>query len=110
MANSSAIASRPTGTRKKLDSLYVIFLSAVAFFPLILDFVPFYPAGLPSWVKIPYEFYSVQYNDPLFAKHPPFFQLYVFVEAFYLVPMAIYGIVGLIKGTYFFRSVSSNPC
>jgi hypothetical protein len=97
MASPSSMVTRPIGNRK-LDILYIVFLSAVAFFPLILDFVPFYPIELPSWAKTPYNFYSTQYNDPLFMNHPPFFQLYVFIEAFYLVPMALYGINGLLNG------------
>ncbi|KAG9233116.1 hypothetical protein BJ875DRAFT_505558 [Amylocarpus encephaloides] len=102
---------------RKMDMLYIGWMSSVAFFPIsvismartsipnpdsagiVLDFVPYYPIALPSWATFAYDFYIREFNDPLYAKDPPFFQLFLVLECIYLVPMSIMGIRVLIKDT-----------
>lgn len=61
--------------------------------------MPFYPVKLPSWATTLYNHYRSNYNDPLYEKNPPFFQLYVAIEVMYSVPICIWAIRGLISGT-----------
>ncbi|EER40506.1 conserved hypothetical protein [Histoplasma capsulatum var. duboisii H88] len=83
---------------RKLDLLYVVFLSATVFLAFSIDFVPFYPPGLfPQWTTAIYDFYVNNYNDPLYVKDPPFFQLFVVMEALYAVPLSLWAIRGFIQ-------------
>lgn len=73
---------------------------------IAIDFVPFYPPGLfPQWTTAIYDFYVNNYNDPLYVKDPPFFQLFVVMEALYAVPLSLWAIRGFIQGV----SLSSPP-
>ena len=67
---------------------------------IAIDFVPLYPVKLPSWATTLYDYYRTNYNDPLYAKDPPFFRVYVFIEAVYLVPTCIWAIRPLIQVTF----------
>ncbi|KKZ63172.1 hypothetical protein EMCG_02468 [[Emmonsia] crescens] len=83
---------------RKLDILYVGFLSATVFLAFAIDFVPFYPTGLlPPWTTTIHDFYVKNYNDPLYARDPPFFKLFVVIEAVYSVPLSLWAIRGLIR-------------
>ncbi|OJD24151.1 hypothetical protein ACJ73_04486 [Blastomyces percursus] len=83
---------------RKLDILYVVFLSTTVFLAFAIDFVPFYPAGLfPQWATAVHDFYVNNYNDPLYVKDPPFFQLFVAIEVLYSVPLSLWAIRGLIQ-------------
>ena len=64
-----------------------------------VDFVPLYPVELPSWVTSIYRYFRINYNDPLYEKDPPFFRLYVIIEAVFSVPTCVLAIRGLIQGT-----------
>jgi len=67
---------------------------------IAIDFIPLIPNYhlLPSWITSTHDNYITDYNDPLFVRNPPFFQLTTWLELFILVPLEIGGIWGLING------------
>lgn len=100
----SGASSQPGHRRpvwgRKIDMFYIVFLFLVVFLALTIDFVPLYPVKLPSWSTTLHDYYRMNYNDPLYAKDPPFFRLYVFIEAIYSVPTCIWAIRGLIQDNH----------
>ncbi|KAK0509433.1 hypothetical protein JMJ35_007827 [Cladonia borealis] len=82
---------------RKLDLIYIVFLSLLTFLALTLDFIPLYPIPLPSWCQALYTYYRTHYNDPLYARDPPFFRFYVALEVVYNVPVSLWAIRGLVK-------------
>lgn len=95
-APSAASNAQPIWSRKR-DLFYVVFLFLVVFLALTIDLVPLYPVELPSWATILYDYFRINYNDPLYEKDPPFFRLYVIIEAVFSVPTCIWAIRGLIQ-------------
>lgn len=82
---------------RKRDMFYVVFLFFVIFLALTVDFIPLYPVELPSWATMLYDYFRINYNDPLYERDPPFFRLYVVIEAVFSVPTCVWAIRGLIQ-------------
>jgi len=61
-----------------------------------IDLIPLYPISLQPYTSFLYDYFRTTYNDPLYFKDPPFFRLYIIVEAVYTVPMCLWSIRGLI--------------
>lgn len=87
-------SSLSSGTAQSRAMLNVLLSYCTA-----IDFVPLYPAVTPSWARTFYDYFRLKYNDPLYAKDPPFFRLYAIVEAVFTVPVCVWSIRGLIQGT-----------
>ncbi len=53
---------------------------------------------LPRWTRTLFDHYMAEYADPLYIVDPPYFQMYVLIEALFVVPVAALGIRGLLRG------------
>ncbi|KAH6674870.1 transmembrane protein 6/97 [Halenospora varia] len=93
--------SKPAGPRsiwtRKADMLYIVILAMLSIFPLFLDFIHYSPIPLPKIFHFPLDWFKAEYNDPLYTRDPPFFKLFIIVEAVYLLPMSLWCIRGLVK-------------
>ena len=66
-----------------------------------IDLIDLYPISPPTWFRSFHTYFIANYNDPLYAKNPPFFRLYLLIEAFCSIPASLWCIRGLIRGKYF---------
>jgi hypothetical protein len=66
----------------------------------VVDLQPLYPQSLiPSWMRGIIPFYVKTYNDLFFIGEPqPFFEFFMYMEAFIQVPVMIWGIPALLRG------------
>lgn len=82
--------SRPRDT---LITLFIFsFVPTIVFF----DIIHLYPTQLvPTVLLDTQEWYKTFFNDVLTIHHPPYFTYFKYVEAFYELPVALYGVWGL---------------
>ncbi|CUS14792.1 unnamed protein product [Tuber aestivum] len=82
-----------------VDKLYLaffaMFIPAMAF----VDLIPIWPRAIvpaPLWAL--HEFYLDNFNDQLVIKFPTWFSVFIFFEACYNLPVAIWIFLGIRRG------------
>jgi len=63
---------------------------------LAVDLYPLYPVSVvPGWMTGLRKFYVRTYKDAFFVSPPPFFQLYLYLELLYHLPLSMWAIGAL---------------
>jgi len=78
--------------------------SLIAINNLVMDLSRYYPAAFrPSFTVSLHEYYIATYRDRFFIAPPAWFHAYMVLEALYHIPLSLWAIPALLRGTSFLR-------
>jgi len=81
------------------DKLYLAFFAMFIPMMAFVDLIPIWPRAIipaPLWAL--HTFYLENFNDQLAIKSPTWFSVFLFFEAFYNLPAAIWIFLGIRRG------------
>lgn len=81
------------------DKLYLAFFAMFIPMMAFVDLIPIWPRAIipaPLWAL--HKFYLENFNDQLAIKSPTWFSVFLFFEAFYNLPAAIWIFLGIRRG------------
>ncbi|OCK79314.1 hypothetical protein K432DRAFT_383163 [Lepidopterella palustris CBS 459.81] len=89
--------ARPLISRKR-DIAYLVFFIIHLPVMFIVDLTPLYPSSVkPAFMLAIREFYITTYRDQFFVAPPTWFNVYMWMEALYHVPLSVWAIGALIR-------------
>ncbi|GAB7326675.1 hypothetical protein MBLNU13_g10634t1 [Cladosporium sp. NU13] len=92
MATTKSIFSR------KRDLVYLIFFIIHVPILFCVDLAPLYPTSLkPEFITTLREWYITTYADRFFTQPPAWFNMYMYMELVYHVPLSVWAIGALIR-------------
>ena len=93
------VAAKPLSARK-LDLAYAVFFIIHILVIFLIDIVPFYPESwVPSISVSIRNFYITTYRDRFFISPTPWFKAYLVLEVVYHLPVSLWIIGALAKGS-----------
>jgi len=84
---------------RPVDVIYLIFF--IIHIPVMLnvDLYPLWPSSLrPAYMTELRNFYITTFNDQFFVAPPAWFNLYLYLELLYHIPLSLWAIPALVRG------------